>query len=429
MAARAGLLIMVTVDAVMCGWVSADELAFYGIALVPQLALVLIGIGLLMGTVVVTAQLDGGGRQLDCGRVWRLALINALLIGIVFGLLLLPGGSILEALGQDSAITAGGGGAVVMFAYGMPGIMLFVASSAFLEGISRPMPTMVVMALANLLNIVLNVLFLFGPFELGAEGAALATSITRTMMGLMLTGYILLMPARDQFGVFAKMAGAWHLQSRLIHLGWPMAFSFALEHGAFFAAATFAGWLGTVSLAAYQIVLNTMALIYMLAIGIAVATGVRVGNAVGRGDRQAMRVSGWTGVAIGTLLMVLLMPVLSFGGDVIARIYTDDPAVVRLATLGLAIASWILVADACQGILVGALRGAADIWPTLMIQTGSFWGVSIPLCYFFSFYANKDIIGLLVGLFFGLAMAALLLGWRFARLSKQGPVDRIMQDC
>ena len=81
------------------------------------------------------------------------------------------------------------------------------------------------------------------------------------------------------------MAGHWHLERKLVGLGWPIAVSFGLENGAFFAAATFAGWLGAVPLAGYQIVLNVMALIYMLAIGIATATAVRVGNAVGRRDR------------------------------------------------------------------------------------------------------------------------------------------------
>lgn len=419
MAARAGLLVMVTVDAVMCGWISADQLAFYGIALAPQLALVLIGIGLLMGTVVVTAQFDGAGRHQDCGRIWRLALINASVTGVFFCLLLLPGATILTGLGQNIEIATGGGEAVVMFAYGMPGVMLFTASSAFLEGISRPKPGMIVMVLANLLNLVLNYILMFDPLEIGAAGAALATSITRTIMGLTLTGYVLIMAERRHFGVFAPMAGSWLLQRRLFSLGWPMAISFALEHGAFFAAATFAGWLGTAALATYQIVLNTMALIYMLAIGIAVATGVRVGNAVGRNDRQGVALAGWVGVGLGFVVMIALMPVLSFGGTLIASIYTGDPAVIRLAAAGLAIASWILVVDACQGILVGALRGAADIWPTLIIQIVSFWIVSIPMCYFFSFYANKGISGLLFGLFLGLTIACLLLAYRFAIVSRR----------
>ncbi len=419
MIARAGLLVMTTVDTVMCGRLTAEEIAFYAIAQLPQMALLLVGVGLLMGVVVVTAQLDGAGRHTECGRIWRLGLLNALAIGVLVGLLLWPGEAVLSMLGQDETIVEGGGPAVTMFALGMPAIFLFTASSAFLEGISRPLPGMVVMALANLLNAALNAVFMFGPFEWGAEGAAFATSITRWVMAAVLIGYILLMPGRRAYGVQAPMAGHWRLQTKLSRLGLPMAMSFALEHGAFFAAATFAGWLGAVSLAAYHIVLNVMALIYMLAIGIAVATGVRVGNAVGNGDQTGMKYAGWAGVGIGMTTMLTLMPLLALTNETLVPLFPDDAAVIGLASTGLLIAAMILVSDACQGILIGALRGAADIWPSLVIQTASFWFFAIPISYIFAFYAKYDIYGLLFGLFFGLTTASLLLGWRFAVLTRR----------
>ena len=115
-----------------------------------------------------------------------------------------------------------------------------------------------------------------------------------------------------------------------------------------------------------------MALIYMLAIGLATATAVRVGNAVGRGDRPALARAGWVGLGLGILIMVALMPVLygssgrssgstpSLRGRRDRRAWPGDRA-------------WILVVDASQGILTGALRGAADIWAALAIQFVSFW--------------------------------------------------------
>jgi MATE family multidrug resistance protein len=193
------------------------------------------------------------------------------------------------------------------------------------------------------------------------------------------------------------MAGHWHLQRKLARLGWPIALSFGLEHGAFFAAATFAGWLGAVPLAGYQIVLNVMALIYMLAIGIATATAVRVGNAVGRRDRAGLARAGWVGLGLGVVVMLCLMPVLHGASGAIARIYTEDAAVLAVAAPGLVLAAWILVADASQGILTGALRGAADIWACIGVQVVCFW--------------------LLWGLFVGLLAAALLLAWRFKLLA------------
>lgn len=419
MLARAGLLIMISVDTIMCGRVAAEELAYYGIALAPHLAFLLVGIGLLMGTVVVTAQTDGAGRPAECGRIWRLALANAAAIGTLFGLLLLPGETILLALRQAPAISKGGGAVLVMFALGMPAILMFTATTFFLEGIGRSTPGMVVMALANVLNFLLNDALMFGPWQWGATGAALATSITRWFMFLTLAGYVLTMQGRDRYGVAAPMAGHWGLERKLARLGWPIALSFGLENGAFFAAATFAGWLGAVPLAAYQIVLNTMAVIYMLAIGLATATAVRVGNAVGRRDRPGLAKAGWVGVGLGIAVMLCLMPVLYGLSGHIVRIYTADPAVIAVAVPALGIAAWILVVDATQGILTGALRGAADIWACNFVQFVSFWLICIPLCYLLAHRLGLGVAGLLYGLLIGLLAASLLLGWRFSALARR----------
>ena len=417
MLARAGLLVMVSVDTIMCGRVAARELAFYGIALAPQLAFLLVGIGLLMGTVVVTAQTDGAGRPAECGRIWRLALVNAAAFGSLFGLLLLPGESILLVLGQAPEISRGGGAVLVMFALGMPPILMFSATTLFLEGIGRSTPGMVVMASANVVNFGLNYALMFEPWQLGATGAALATSITRWVMFLALAGYVLAMRERDRYGVCAPMTAHWHLERKLARLGWPIALSFGLENGAFFAAATFAGWLGAVPLAAYQVVLNVMGLIYMLAIGIATATAVRVGNAVGRRDRAGLARAGWAGLGLGVVVMLGLTPVLHGSSGVIARIYTADAAVVAIAAPGLGLGAWILLADASQGIMTGALRGAADIWPCIGVQFVCFWLICVPLCYLLAHPFDLGVAGLLWGLFVGLLAAALLLAWRFKALA------------
>jgi hypothetical protein len=176
-------------------------------------------------------------------------------------------------------------------------------------------------------------------------------------MFLALAGYVLAMRDRVHYGVGAAMSGHWRLERKLARLGWPIAVSFGLEHGAFFAAATFAGWLGAVPLAAYQIVINTMGLIYMLAIGLATATAVRVGNAVGRRDRPGLARAGWVGLGLGIAVMLALMPVLYGSSGLIVAIYTDDRAVAAIAVPALLLAAWLLVADASQGILTGALRG------------------------------------------------------------------------
>jgi MATE family multidrug resistance protein len=146
---------------------------------------------------------------------------------------------------------------------------------------------------------------------------------------------------------------------------------------------------------------------------------VRVGNAVGRRDRPGLARAGWVGLGIGVVIMVALMPILYGSSGAIAAIYTADPAVRAIAVPGLVLGAWILVADASQGILTGALRGAADIWAAMGIQAVCFWGLSIPLCYVLGHVMGHGVLGLLWGLFAGLAAAALLLVWRFEVLSRR----------
>ena len=111
------------------------------------------------------------------------------------------------------------------------------------------------------------------------------------------------------------------------------------------------------------------------------------------------------------------MPVLYGSSGRIARIYTDDPAVIAIAAPGLGLAAWILVVDASQGILTGALRGAADIWACIIVQFVSFWLICMPVCYLLAHPLGLGVAGLLWGLFIGLLGAALLLAWRFKALA------------
>ncbi|MGH6899082.1 MAG: MATE family efflux transporter [Geminicoccaceae bacterium] len=166
-----------------------------------------------------------------------------------------------------------------------------------------------------------------------------------------------------------------------------------------------------------QIVINTIALIYMLAIGLATATAVRVGSAVGRRDRPGLAKAGWVGLGIGIAVMLALMPVLYGSSGLIVAVYTDDPAVAAIAGPDLALAAWLLAADASQGILTGALRGAADIWACILVRFFAFWLISIPVCYLLAHRWDLGIPGLPWGLLIGLSAAALLLAWRFKVLA------------
>ena len=420
--ARCGILIMVSVDTIMTGHAGALELAWLAIAFSPHIAMLVTGIGLLTGTVILVSQADGAGRRWACGRVLWIGMANGVALGLVWAVVMSHGEDVLLLLGQSEELAAGGGEVLAMFAWGMPGIYLFTAVSMFLEGIGRTRPGMVVMIFANLVNFALNWVLIYGNlgFEpMGAAGAVLATSITRWLMFAALFAYLVWMDDRDAYGLLAPIEQPWRLQARFIRLGVPMALSYSFETTAFMTITMMAGLMGSAHVAAYQAVMNVVALCFMVAIGMATASAVRVGNAVGRRDMPGMRAAGWVGAGLIAVIMAVLALVLAAFREPIMAIYTDDPGVLAVAVPTLAIAALFLVGDGLQGVLVGVLRGAADVWATMWIGAFSFWVVMIPAAWLIGRHLGGGVPGLMWGEMTGILLATVLLAWRFRAVSRR----------
>jgi MATE family multidrug resistance protein len=379
------------------------------------------GIGLLTGTVVYVAQMAGAGRPEQCGRIWRRALGVAATLGTLYLVLLLFGRDILRLLGQHPDVVEEGGRALVLFGPGMPAMLMYVATTFFLEGIGRPKPGMVITLSANLVNAALNWALIFGHLGLpamGASGATLATSITRWWMFATILAYVLTMRDRRRYGVIGAPPGRPAVGiAQLMRLGVPFAAAIGIETSTFSGMAALAGIVSVAALAAYQVALNYMALVYMLALGLSTATAIRVANAVGAKDPVGLRQAGWVGTGLVVALMSAVGLATWFGRDAIAYAYTQDPSVLPFAAAALAIAAGITLLDGTQGVLIGALRGASDaVLPTLIYGL-AFWVVSLPIAWWFGVRAGQGVPALMWALFAGLAVATALLAWRFHALS------------
>lgn len=423
MLARVGQLALVTVDTVMTGRYAAEELAAYALAQAVFMTLMLVGMGLVTGTVVLVAQADGAGRSRECGTIWRTSLADALFLGAGIALLLLPGETLFRALGQETRLAERAGVTLRMLALGLPGLMAFQVTSFLLEGIRKPHLALVVMAAGNLANLALNAILIEGRLGLpamGAAGAALASSLVRTAMAAGLASLALRLPTARAYGLVGTPPEVPHLRRRLLTLGLPVAAAQGLESTAFNLLIVMAGWLGAVPLATFQIVLNLTALVYMLTIGVATATSVRVGAAVGRRSlpeaARAARIGLWAGLAAtgtaGLLLVVARGPILG--------LYTADPAVLALAFSVVMLLPPALLVDCAQGVLGAALRGGSDVRLPTLLYLLAFWGVQLPAARLLAFEAGLGVTGLVLAILLGCAVATLLLGARLALLLRAG---------
>ena len=421
---RTGLLLMTTVDTVMVGWAGPDQLAHLAIGLAPFVLLMLVGVATLTGTIVLVAQAHGADDLREAGRIWQHALLQALVLGAVSILLLSGTERLLQLTGQTPDIAAGGAEVAFWLGIGMPGMLGYLATTLYLEALGQARPGLVVMLIGNLANLPLNQLLIHGALgmpAMGAAGAALATSLVRWGMLALIVGHVLLSPALRRTGVAMRPRWSWAIQARLLRLGMPLAVSQGLETSAFQTVTLLCGWLGPTALAAFQIALNVTALIYMATVGLATATSVRVGRSVGRGSLRTARLAAWLGFAVMLALMLTLSPLLLACAPAIAGLFTQDRAVLDLTVSCLGLVAIIIVLDGGQGVLTGALRGAADVWQPMRIHVASFWLVLLPSSWLLAFPLGGGVTGLFVGILLGVGTAALLLLRRLCLL----PWDRL----
>jgi len=414
--ARTGLLTMVAVNTMMLGRVGAEEMAFFSLGMSPHIPVMLVGIGLVMGTMVMTAQAMGAGNPLEAGTVWRCSLPYALLLGAVAAGLCLWGEGFYRLIGQTPEVAAGAGRVLSILGFGLPAVFLYVTTSYFLEGIKRPMPGMIAILLANLANAGLAWLLIFGHWglpALGAEGAAWTTTWVRWLMGLGLIAYLLGMPEHERFGLRRWPRNWWRDTVSQRRLGYAAGVANGIESTAFSTLVQLAGLLGIASAAAYAITQNLIALVFMIALGLASATAVRVGHAYGAGDRPGAARAGWTGLVMVAALMAAIGLAFSFVAEGVVSLFTPLAEVIAVALLMAPLLPAIMIFDGGQVVMLHALRGLGDGWVPTWLHFLSYSVVMIPLSYALAFPLGGGVVGLLYGMLSASVLAVFLLAGRF----------------
>ncbi len=419
--ARAGLITMAIADTIMVGRFSTQDLAYLTIGLAPMTTLIVAMTGMVMGTLVVSAAAYGAGHFRECGAAWRRSLPFALAVGGVGALICAFGPSLLAALGQGPDLAAAGGRVTQVLGLGLPAAIVFVTSTFFLEAIKRPLPGMAMMIAANVLNVALNWILIYGHFgfaPLGALGSALATTGVRIFLAAGLVIYITcVMADRNVFGVALPAGGGWRSWKRQRHIGYAAGVSLGVEAGAFSILSIFAGWLGPLALGAFSIALNLIAFAFMVAIGFGAATAVRVGISHGRGDHAGAARAGWSGLIVNSAAMAIFALIMALAPAVLFALYSDDAALAAMTVPAIGLAAWVLMADGGQAVMANALRGRGETWVTTACHVFSYLVVMVPLSWFLALPAGRGVGGLLEAMLIASIISLVLVGGRFQWLA------------
>ncbi len=357
--ARLGIMGMGVTDTIVVGQLAPKELPFLALGWAPTGVLLLTGIGLLAGVQMLTARAVGEGNPKAAGAVWRRGIVIAVAAGAIFGVGLWLGTEpLLIGCGIAPDLARGATDVSRVLALSLPLQFAYMACSFFLEAIRRPGAATVVIWVANALNLAVNLALV--P-HLGAQGSAWATVAARSFMLLSLIVWILLSPSSRAHGVSERSSGAPSYRT-LLGVGVAAAMSQIAEAGAFYALTVIAGRIGAQAVAAYQILLNLLAVVFMMALGLSAATAVTVSHAYGRRDLHATARAGWIGLGLNAALMGITAAALLFGAPLIARAFTADEELVKLLVALIPLTALVPLPDGSQVLLASALRARGDNW-------------------------------------------------------------------
>jgi MATE family multidrug resistance protein len=427
--AQVALMTMGLVDAAMVGRVSAADLSAVSIGNALFFLMQCTPMGVTLAVEPLASQAVGAG---DVERAWhslRAGIAACLLLSVPTILLTALSPVLLGVLGVDPAVLPAARSFVLARLPGVPLWLLFMAGKAYLEarGLTRPM--LIGGWLANVCNVVVVGLLVFGDGALvklglpamglpalGSLGAGIGTSVSTGLLAA-----IALYAAWRARPEGASFLGGWtelaDTTRKLLRVGVPIGLQLVTEAGVFTLVTVLAGRLGAQTSAAHQIGIGLASYTYMGVLGISSATAVRVGRAIGAGEEHGPR-RAWL---VGEGLVILYMGACGITFLVIpaplARLFTPDPQVVAVAVKLLGIAAAFQVFDGIQGVAGGALRGAADTRFASWANIGCHWCVGLPLALVFGFTMHKGAIGLWWGLLVGLVAASVALAGRFWRIS------------
>ncbi|SPH17042.1 Multidrug resistance protein NorM [Defluviimonas aquaemixtae] len=415
-------MILHVTDTVMLGWYGVEALASVVLGASTFFILFILGAGYSIAVAGMVASALGRGDETQVRRDTRMTMWHSILFGVVVLPILWWSGPILVLLGQDPALAALAQDYLRIAGFGMIPALLLNTLKSYLSALERTQIVLWATLSGAVVNVVLNWMLIFGNWgapELGVRGAAIATLVTQVATMAILMVYAAQKPELARFHLFQRFwRPDWPAFAQVWRLGWPVGLTGLAEGGLFNASALMMGWVGTIQLAAHGIALEVAALAFMVHLGLSSAATVRAGRAEGERDLRKLRDGAVTAIALSMVFGLVVVAVfLTLPGPIVG-LFLDETkpgtdAILAFGVVLLAVAALFQMFDAAQVMALGLLRGVQDTQGPLWISAVSYWIIGIPASYVMAFPMGLGGVGLWLGLTIGLAVAAVLLTWRF----------------
>ena len=403
---------MTTVDYIMAGYYSSDDLAGVGLAAAIYSPIYFLTAGAMFAIAPIIAQHFGAKEFEQIKIKTRKFLWTGLFVGFIFYLVLSNAGIVFHFLDTEEKIKSISLDYLSIVAFAAIPITLFQVFRGYSEGITQTRIVFVLGLLGFLINIPLNYYFIF-ELDLGGVGCAYATAIV-SWLGLiafwLLTLFLKQYKTTRIYGGF--IWPDFKSSFELLKLGIPISFGIFVELSMFSGAALVISFFGANSLAAHTIAINLVGLLFMLPLSLGLASAIRVGNLIGeKSYSQANYASNFSLrfsliVAITNFILIISM------GGLLISIYTSDPNVSVVALTLLAYAAIFQVPDAIGYSAIGSLRGHKDTFGPMVNFIISYWFIAIPIGVYLSFsdstFLPTEAEGMWTGMIIGIVVSAIL---------------------
>ncbi len=427
-----GHTIVGIVDNVMVGKLGPTELAAVSLANSFVFIAMSLGIGFSTAITPLAAEADGE-KNIEKGRsVFHHGLYLCTFLGFSLFVLVFFAKQLITFMGQPVHVVELSKPYLDIVAFSLIPLIIFQGYKQFADGMSETKYAMWATILGNVVNVVLNYLFIYGVWifpKLGIVGAAVGTIVSRfVMLGFM--HYKMQRKAKFHpfFEGFSLKEIKREMNLKIIRLGGPSSMQMFFEVGLFTGAVWLSGTIGVANQAANQIALSLASFTFMFAMGLSVAATIRVGNQKGLGDFKKMKIVAYSIFLLAVLLEIFFalvfvvfhqhMPKLFVNMDNVIDLVANTE-VVSIAAQLLLVAAVFQISDGIQVVVLGALRGLQDAKVPMYITFVAYWVVGFPVSIYLGLYTHLKAVGIWIGLLAGLTTAALFLYIRFISLTKK----------
>ncbi len=413
------------VDTVMMGWLGQETLAAGGLAATTFTTLLVTATGIVIAVSPLVAEAYGAN---DCSQIQKFTgqgLWLSVLVSIPIMLLLGHMDILIRQLGQTEAIAIGAKIYLDVMVWGFfPAIALAMLQSV-ISSLSQPRSILVIVIVGTIFNAFGNYVLGFGKLgfpNLGLTGIATASTLSQWLMLSCLVIYILRHTQIKTYRLFDKLLSFEpSILREMVWVGFPISVSFALEVGLFTVTTYLMGLIGIEVLAAHQIVFQTIAVIFMIPLGMSFATTIRVAQWNGQQNPEGIRRSVYVSMSLAATFMTAMAIALLLFPRTVISLYLDvnnpnNARAIALVSPMLIVAALSQILDGVQTTAAGALRGLKDTRIPMLLSFIAFWGIGLTSGYWLGFYFGFGGVGLWLGQLIGVAASAGVFVWRFQLL-------------